>query len=377
MDTHQHVAAAAGRPAGDANNSAARGGAGSGTADRLAAALAEPAPGPALSIVVCTYKRPTLLAACLASCLRQAAAPGDFEIVVVDNDADGSARPVVDGLEPAGVAIRYVREPEANIAHARNRGVVEARGRAIAFIDDDFIVPAGWLGHVLAALADADVDVVLGDVRPIFEAADADATTMAPAIGAGADPIEGFVWADAAAIAPGVAAAFTRGAAETAGRVPIRGDGHVPGGRSGNAVLRRHCFAGPPPWFDPAFGRSGGEDSDFFMRLGRRRPRIVRSAEAFVYDVVPKARQTPAYVRARARREGRNYARLVLKYSRRRWLSGINLIARGLLQAAGCGLRLGLGAWLPAEQRLAIGIRLHLALGKAMLAGAHRDVPYR
>jgi succinoglycan biosynthesis protein ExoM len=299
-----------------------------------------------------------------------------YEVVIVDNDALGSAGPVVAqaaGSQPAAakwaagathgsvpgaagpVPVRLVREPEANIAVARNRGVREASADLIAFIDDDFVVPPTWLGEVLQAMADPRTDVLLGDVRPFFEAAGGPSDRPAP----------------------GVAAAYTRAAPTKAGVVPVRADGYVAGARSGNAVLRRRCFAGAPPWFDPAFGRSGGEDSDFFMRLGRCRPRIIRSAEAFVQDFVPQERQSAAYLIARAAREGRNYARLVVKNSRRPVLRAIDLAGRGTAQAAGLSLWLLAGRLLPPERRLALAIRRGLALGKARLAGAAGDAPYR
>jgi hypothetical protein len=196
-----------------------------------------------------------------------------------------------------------------------------------------------------------NADVLLGDVRPIFE-------------GSG--------------VTPGIARAFTRHAPSANGRVPVGRDGHTPGARSGNAILRRDtCFEEDGPWFDPAFGRSGGEDSEFFMRLGRRRPRIVASAEAYVCDFVPRARQTEAYIVGRAFREGRSYARLMQKNSERPRLKAVNLAVRGLIQAAHATLLLMAFPWLSGERRLELRIRRGLALGKAGLAGASRDVPYR
>ena len=307
-----------------------------------------------LSIVVCTYQRPKLLDACLRSCLEQVVPPETtYEIVVVDNDASCTALPVVAalGLAINEPALRYVVEPVANIATARNRGVQEAQGELIAFIDDDFIVPETWLSTVLREMQNSQADVLLGDVRPIFE-------------GTGATP--------------GVARAFTRHAPNTDSLVPVGADGYTPGARSGNAILRRNtCFGDHGPWFDPAFGRSGGEDSEFFMRLGRRRPRIVASAEAYVLDFVPRERQSEGYVVSRAFREGRNYARLMRKNSARPRLKAIDMAIRGLIQAGHATLLLTASPCLSDERRLELRIRRGLALGKAGLAGASRDVPYR
>lgn len=307
-----------------------------------------------LSIVVCTYRRPELLAACLRSCLEQQRPDGvRYEIVVVDNDAQRSAGPVVAALEAeTAVPLRYVHEPVANIATARNRGVREAVGTFVAFIDDDFIVPAEWMAAALRAFTRSGADVVLGDVRPIFEG------DVAPGAG--------------------VVAAYTRHAREHGGRVVVQADGYTPGARSGNALLRRSfCFVGGGGWFDPAFGRSGGEDAEFFLRLGRRRPHIVASREAFVFDFVPRSRQTEAYLVFRAEREGRNYARLVCKNARRPRWRALDLIARGVVQIVICSLRLSLAPVQSPERRLDLRIRRGLARGKAMIAGRAKDEPYR
>lgn len=320
---------------------------------RMTAALSPPAPFD-LSIVVCTYRRPALLAACLHSCLAQQTRAGiRYEIVVVDNDARRSAWPVVAAVEAeTSIPLRYCHEPVANIATARNRGVREAAGTFLAFIDDDFVVPPGWLTAILGEFTASGADVVLGDVRPIFEG----------------DSIPDT----------GLVAAFTRHAPERQGRVVVQADGYTPGARSGNAVLRRSfCFVGDDPWFDPAFGRSGGEDAEFFLRLGRRRPHIVACSDAYVFDFVPLSRQSEVYAVSRAEREGRNYARLVCKNARRPRWRALDLIGRGIVQSLLLSLQLVLVPRLTAERRLDLRIRRGLAVGKAFLAGRAGDKPYR
>ena len=91
-----------------------------------------------LSVVICTYERPGLLAALLGSLLAQDAPRDAVEIVVVDNSDGGSARSVVEGLGAgAALPLRYVTAHPANISVARNVGVRESRGEAVAFLDDD------------------------------------------------------------------------------------------------------------------------------------------------------------------------------------------------------------------------------------------------
>ncbi|WP_224052839.1 glycosyltransferase family 2 protein, partial [Burkholderia cepacia] len=51
---------------------------------------------PVVSVVVPTYRRPDLLERCLDALCVQVFDPTAYEIVVVDDDPAGSARPVVD-----------------------------------------------------------------------------------------------------------------------------------------------------------------------------------------------------------------------------------------------------------------------------------------
>ena len=64
---------------------------------------------------------------------------------------------------------RYVHEPRPGISHARNRGVAEAKGDFVAFIDDDELPAPNWLESLLLTQRTYRADVVLGPVRPVFD----------------------------------------------------------------------------------------------------------------------------------------------------------------------------------------------------------------
>ncbi len=85
---------------------------------------------PLFSVVIPTYGRPRFLAQAVASVLAQTV--HDLECVVVD---DGSPVPVILPEEPRVRLIR--RDVNGGPAAARNTGVAHARGRYLAFLDDD------------------------------------------------------------------------------------------------------------------------------------------------------------------------------------------------------------------------------------------------
>lgn len=98
---------------------------------------------PAVSVVIPTYNRARLLRRAIQSVLAQTFT--DFEILIVDDGSTDDTPAVVEGFDDA--RIRYLPQPEnAGVSAARNRGLREARGAFIAFLDSDDT----WYPHKLA-----------------------------------------------------------------------------------------------------------------------------------------------------------------------------------------------------------------------------------
>jgi glycosyltransferase involved in cell wall biosynthesis len=74
-----------------------------------------------------------------------------WNVVVVDNDAagDGDAASGILDAHPPGVAARLVREPTPGASAARNRGIAEATGSIVAFLDDDVVPAPDWLARLV------------------------------------------------------------------------------------------------------------------------------------------------------------------------------------------------------------------------------------
>jgi glycosyltransferase involved in cell wall biosynthesis len=92
-----------------------------------------------LTVITPTYNRQSILAKCLTA-LEHQTWTGDYELLVVD---DGSSDGTVEWLA-ANTAqfphVRVVQQEHGGITAARNRGVTEARGDTILFIDSDVVV---------------------------------------------------------------------------------------------------------------------------------------------------------------------------------------------------------------------------------------------
>jgi glycosyltransferase involved in cell wall biosynthesis len=124
-----------------------------------------------ITVCICSYRRPELLARLLAAlAVQRADGLFTFCCAVVDNDASGSARAVVERLQPTfPVPIRYAVEPARNFALARNRALSLVSGKFLAFIDDDEVPREDWLMQLWRTLHQFRADAVLGPVRPYFE----------------------------------------------------------------------------------------------------------------------------------------------------------------------------------------------------------------
>jgi glycosyltransferase involved in cell wall biosynthesis len=93
-----------------------------------------------VSVIIPVLNDARRLAVCLAS-LRQQDYPADrFEVIVVDNGSSDESRDVARAY---GARVLYY--PKLRVGALRNRGVEQARGEILAFVDSDHEVPSGWI----------------------------------------------------------------------------------------------------------------------------------------------------------------------------------------------------------------------------------------
>jgi succinoglycan biosynthesis protein ExoM len=259
-----------------------------------------------VSLCVCTYRRPVGLRRLLDAVARVRTERAErLEIVVVDNDPDGSARATIDGIEGMPFALRYVHEPRRGISFARNRAVAEADPASgwIAFLDDDEEPEAGWLDELLRVQVAHAADVVAGPVPPKFEA-------------------EAPRW-------------VLRGRFHEPPRRPT--GTLLPYADTGNVLVRASLFRGFPAPFAPSLALAGGEDTHFFLRVARAGHRIVWADAAVAWEWVPPSRVRLPWLLRRAFRRGNTWALLErdlepgLRIRARRILRGGGRIVRGAL----------------------------------------------
>jgi succinoglycan biosynthesis protein ExoM len=295
-------------------------------------------------IAVPTYRRPDRLRDLLPLLLDQARAvsaesAGRYlvDVLVVDNDPDAGAAPVV--AEWAASELRYVVEPTPGIAAVRNRALDEAAAaRLLAFIDDDERPEPGWLARLLDLWSSTGAAAVAGPVLPEYVA------ELDPWISAGK-------FFDARTLPTGT---------------------EVDVAATGNLLLDLTQVRRLGIRFETALGLGGGEDNLFSRSLARAGGRLVWCAESTAVEHVPAERMTRAWVLARSWSHGNaavlTELRLSARPAARLALRGRG-VARGLFRVAGGAARWFVGVLCRSTRHRAGGLRV-LMRGAGMIGGA-------
>jgi succinoglycan biosynthesis protein ExoM len=203
-----------------------------------------------------------------------------IRIIVADDSADGTARRLVEESGPWQLPVDVYQVRARNIAIARNACIDNADSLFVAFVDDDEWVDRDWLTHLRNAALRYNADAVIGAVNAIY-------------------PADTPPWLKKVGL-------FRKRPGETGERVNT--------GATSNALVRLSSVRKFDLRFNEAFGRSGGEDTEFFFRLATAGGKLVACAEALVYEEVPAERLKIAHLRKRYTRGGHTYARVMLAH---------------------------------------------------------------
>ncbi|MGY1854930.1 glycosyltransferase family 2 protein [Modestobacter sp. SYSU DS0290] len=297
-----------------------------------------------VTVAVPTFRRPDDLRALLPVLLEQARAVTagsggrhPVEVLVVDNDPDGSAAAVAAAWAASGV--RYVTEPRPGIAAVRNRALDEAAGSALlAFIDDDELPQDRWLELLLATWDRSRAAAVSGRVLAEYQGE--------------LDP-----WLRAGEF-------FRRRSLPTGTAIGTAA--------TGNLLLDLRQVRAHGVRFDAGLGLGGAEDTLFSRSLARAGAAMVWCDEAVVVDQVPAERMTRRWVLTRAWSHGNATTLTDLRLAdgrADRLRARARGCARGATRVAGGAARWSAGLLLRSPRHQARGLRT-LLRGAGMVGGA-------
>jgi len=218
-----------------------------------------------VSIVVPTYKRPDGIRIALNSLLGQSAGNRPVEIVVADNDPLASAKAfVTEFAKMADIDVVYKHVPEPGVSNARNGALDIARGRFIAFLDDDMDALKGWLEELVRVSLKYEAAITFGPAIALMPNQDDPLNPyMEPFFARIADAPEGYIQ-------------------KCLG--------------TGGCLLDLSLCNMPSPVFNPIHNETGGEDDALFHHLQHHGAKVAWAIKAESYEIVPASRATPEYM---------------------------------------------------------------------------------
>ena len=195
----------------------------------------------------------------------------ELEIIIVDNDADGSARSICENVKQHfNWSIKYYVESRRGIPFARNKAIASRdKTDFVAFIDDDEVPEPMWLEELLFVQQQSKADVVAGPVLPYFKDQNVPSWT---------------------------AKFFDRKRYSTGEVLKVA--------YTNNVLIRSEIFKKMDILFDERFALTGGSDKHFFVRVHRLEYKIVWANEALVHEWIPKSRANIKWILQRGYRLG-------------------------------------------------------------------------
>jgi len=232
-----------------------------------------------ISVIVCTYNRAVYLPRTLEHLAKQSADNSLFEVLIIDNNSkDQTAQIAQDFISRyPKVQSKYFLELNQGLSHARNRGIKEAQGTVLIFIDDDAFVRPNYIQNVNDYFSNhANVSAIGGKIIPVYEAEEPQWMSK-------------YLLPLVAALDLGDSPKRFTGA-----KFPI----------GANMGFRKEVFE-KHGVFDVNLGRNaekleGGEEKDLFNRLKKGNEEIHYVPNVIVDHIIPPKRTNIEYIKAMA-----------------------------------------------------------------------------
>ncbi|HVI87927.1 MAG TPA: glycosyltransferase family 2 protein [Dongiaceae bacterium] len=253
-----------------------------------------------VTVAVCTFRRPAITE-CLQSLAAQQLHDVRQSVLVIDNDDQDTARTAIeDAGRDLNLDLRYVHAPGRNISIARNACIEACDTHWLVFIDDDEIAAPDWLQGMVDRMNQTPSAAIFGPMQAIYDKT-----------------------------APGW---LKRGDFHSVSVVYV--DGEIRTGYAGNSLIDLQHPAVRSERFDLAFGKSGGEDTDFFDRIYRNGGRFDYAATALVTERLAVDRQNLAWFLRRRYRSGQTHGRTLARRNQGR--DRLPQIAKAAIKAGTC-----------------------------------------
>jgi len=117
------------------------------------------------SIIVCTYNRCNYLKETIGSIIDAIGKREDCELIIIDNNSTDQTSKIVESFSSFS-SLKYFLETNQGLSHARNRGMQEAVGEVLVYLDDDIELPSDYFEVCDHIFQDPEIAISGGKVLP-------------------------------------------------------------------------------------------------------------------------------------------------------------------------------------------------------------------
>lgn len=121
---------------------------------------------PKISIIVPVYNCEKYISNCINSILEQSFK--DFELILVDDGSSDRSFEICESFAKKDNRVRAIHQPNSGVSRARNRGLDEAKGEYIGFVDGDDCVDKEMYKRLYKNLADNNADISICGIVNYF-----------------------------------------------------------------------------------------------------------------------------------------------------------------------------------------------------------------
>ncbi len=120
-----------------------------------------------VSVIMPIYNGEKYISESIMSVLKQSYQ--ELELILINDGSSDESENVAFRIisENYGRKIRYINQENCGIAEARNRGIKEAKGEYVCFIDQDDQMEADCLKKLMQEAVESDADIVIGGVNKV------------------------------------------------------------------------------------------------------------------------------------------------------------------------------------------------------------------
>lgn len=124
-----------------------------------------------ISVVICTYNREQYIYECLSRIASNTIQEG-WEVVLINNNSTDHTAAECERFAKdfPDIHYRYFIETQQGLSFARNRGIAEAKGDWLVFLDDDAMIESDYIENLQSHLKQhPEAAAFGGKIEPLFE----------------------------------------------------------------------------------------------------------------------------------------------------------------------------------------------------------------